>query len=457
MRRSVLSAAVAARRGCRSAWRIVAGQQPPAAGLSPPSQAAAGALGLRRQLRKLPHGGSRRTQRSAAARRQQLHEHVAHPLDEGSLRVHPVDDAADRREPVGGAVSRGHRVHPAGQRRARGRGRVHGDDRGPDRQRRPPARRGPPRRQRRQRDAPRRPAGRQGAPGRSGQAPGGGRGGAPANAGPLGAHRRGHGEELHAGHRRDAAQSGSGRLADGAPQLSGLEPQPADADHAGQREGSAARVELGHERGPGQRAVAARPQRHALSREHPEHRPGARRAHRRSDLGEPRRPERADRPGGDAQHGDLPGQGVRRHDRRAAGRARRAHRRQDLGHDDRRSREGLRQHRRADGDEGRRRQRPRRLRSLRQRRLLDQRLRRGDRQAAVEVQHRPPRHRAGRRDVGQARRQPAHRRRDVDCRQLRSGSRHHLLGRRAGQAVDAREPRRRRTSTTSCTRAPPSR
>ena len=39
-------------------------------------------------------------------------------------------------------------------------------------------------------------------------------------------------------------------------------------------------------------------------------------------------------------------------------------------------------------DERRRGQRPGRLRSLRQRRLLDQRLRRGDRQAAVEVQHR---------------------------------------------------------------------
>ena len=41
----------------------------------------------------------------------------------------------------------------------------------------------------------------------------------------------------------------------------------------------------------------------------------------------------------------------------------------------------------------------------------------------------------------------------MDCRQLRSGSRSHLLGRRAGQAVDAREPRHDRTSTTCCTRA----
>ena len=46
-------------------------------------------------------------------------------------------------------------------------------------------------------------------------------------------HRRRDGEELHAGHRRDAAQSGSRRLADGAAKLSGVEPQPAHADHAG--------------------------------------------------------------------------------------------------------------------------------------------------------------------------------------------------------------------------------
>ena len=61
--------------------------------------------------------------------------------------------------------------------------------------------------------------------------------------------------------------------------------------------------------------------------------------------------------------------------------------------------------------------------------------------------------RAGRRHLGQARRQPARRRRDLDHRQLRSRSRPHLLGRRAGQAVDAREPRHDRTSTTCCTRA----
>ena len=61
--------------------------------------------------------------------------------------------------------------------------------------------------------------------------------------------RRGRSEELRAGHRRDAAQSRSRRLADGAPQLSGLELQPAQRDHARQRQGSQARLGLVDERG----------------------------------------------------------------------------------------------------------------------------------------------------------------------------------------------------------------
>ncbi len=285
------------------------------------------------------------------------------------------------------------------------------------------------------------PGGRQGAPARSRSGAGRRTRRRACERGTARRHGLRHGEELRTGDRRDASQSGSGRLADGAPQLSGVEPQSADPDHARQRQGTAAGVELGDERGPGQRAVAAGAQRRALSRQHPEHRPGDRRANRRSDLGKPRGTQRADRPGGDAEHGDLPGQGVRRHHRRATGRARRAHRRQGVGYDHRGSRQGLRQHRGPDGHEGRGRQRPGRLRSLRQRRLLDQRLQRRGRQAAVEVQYRPPRHGTRRRDVGQAGRQPPDRRRNLDCRELRSRSRHHLLGGGAGEAVDAREPR----------------
>ena len=52
--------------------------------------------------------------------------------------------------------------------------------------------------------------------------------------------------------------------------------------------------------------------------------------------------------------------------------------------------------------------------------------------------------RTGRRHVGQAARHDARRRRDVDRGQLRSRSRSHLLGHRAGQAVDAGEPRHER-------------
>ena len=76
-----------------------------------------------------------------------------------------------------------------------------------------------------------------------------------------------------------------------------------------------------------------------------------------------------------------------------------------------------------------------------ERALLHQRLRRGDRQAAVEVQHHRAHGRAGRRYLGHRRRRRARRRRDLDRRQLRSRSRSHLLGHRAGQAVDAGQPR----------------
>ena len=98
-------------------------------------------------------------------------------------------------------------------------------------------------------------------------------------------------------------------------------------------------------------------------------------------------PERDGRHRRDAEHGDLSGQGVLRDHRRAADGARRAHRQEGVGHGDRRPHQGIRQHRRPDGGPRRGRQRPGRLRSLRQRRLLDQRLRRRHRQAAVEVQH----------------------------------------------------------------------
>ena len=108
--------------------------------------------------------------------------------------------------------------------------------------------------------------------------------------------------KLRAGHRRDAAEPRSGRLVDGAAQLPGLEPQPAHANHARQREEPQARLGVGDERRRREPADAARPQRHPLPRAHGQHRPGARRPHRRADLGIPPGP----RPGrGDAQPGHL--------------------------------------------------------------------------------------------------------------------------------------------------------
>ena len=59
----------------------VAGQQPPAAGLHR-QPGRAGRDGLRGELRELSHGRSRRAERSAAAGRQQLPEHVATRIDE---------------------------------------------------------------------------------------------------------------------------------------------------------------------------------------------------------------------------------------------------------------------------------------------------------------------------------------------------------------------------------------
>ena len=78
-------------------------------------------------------------------------------------------------------------------------------------------------------------------------------------------HRRRRSEELRPGHRGDAAQSGSGRLADDPPRLPRLGLQPAQSDHRRQREGSAPAVDLGDERRRRQPARADRPQRRHLS------------------------------------------------------------------------------------------------------------------------------------------------------------------------------------------------
>src|SRR5688500_11651912 len=79
------------------------------------------------------------------------------------------------------------------------------------------------------------------------------------------------------------------RLADGAAQLPGMELQPARRDHAQQRQGVEAGMELVDERNRLQPADAARAQRRHVSRQHRQHDAGARRRDGRSDLGEPGR------------------------------------------------------------------------------------------------------------------------------------------------------------------------
>ena len=72
--------------------------------------------------------------------------------------------------------------------------------------------------------------------------------------------------------------------------------------------------------------------------------------------------------------------------------------------------------------------------------MLHQRLGCTDRQATLEVQHGGARRRTRRQHLGQAAQPAARRRRYVDHRQLRSRSESDLLGRCAGETVDARQP-----------------
>ena len=214
-------------------------------------------------------------------------------------------------------------------------------------------------------------------------------------------HGRRRSEELRPGHRRDAAQSRSERLAHDPPRLPRVELQPAESDHGRQREGSAAAVDLGDERRRRQSARAARAQRRHLSQQPRQHPAGDRRQDRRSDLGEPLRQQRERRR--DARHRDLRRQDLHGDQRRAPGGVRRADRQDGLGHDDRRSLEGQLQHeqrsarRQGQGDPG-----PGRLPDLPRREMLHQRVRRGHRQGAVAVLHHRHEGRARRRHLGHA-------------------------------------------------------
>ena len=123
---------------------------------------------------------------------------------------------------------------------------------------------------------------------------------------------------------------------------------------------------------------------------------------------------------------------------------------------DRRSREGLLEHERSDRREGQGHPGPAGLRSLsRGRSLLHQRLRRGHRQAAVEVQHHRAHRRAGRRHLGQAARRDARGRRNLDRRQLRSGSRISPTGASRRPSRGCRRAAATRSSTRRSTRRRP--
>ena len=201
------------------------------------------------------------------------------------------------------------------------------------------------------------------------------------------AQRPGRGARLRAGHRRHAADPAAGRLADGASHLPGLELQPARPDHPRQREGPAPGVELVDERGRFQSGDAARARRRDVPDQHHEHGAGARRGDRRPHLGAPGRPEPGHRLRRHAEPGHLPGQDLPRHHRRQAGGARRARRPQGVGHGHCRTRQGLLEHLRSDRHRGQGRPGAPGLRPLSRRALHDQRLRRRDRCAGLEVPH----------------------------------------------------------------------
>jgi S-disulfanyl-L-cysteine oxidoreductase SoxD len=121
------------------------------------------------------------------------------------------------------------------------------------------------------------------APAAAQAAPAGGRAGGRGQQAPAPTDGRRRGEELRAGHRRDAAQPGAGRLADAAPRsrtpratARSTQITPANAQPA------AARLGLADARRRQQPAGAARLQRHDLSEQHRRHRAGARR--RTGDL-----------------------------------------------------------------------------------------------------------------------------------------------------------------------------
>ena len=102
-------------------------------------------------------------------------------------------------------------------------------------------------------------------------------------------HREGRSEELRPCDTGDVEESASWRLAHLPPQLSRVELQPAESNHARQRARFEACMGLGDERFRRQSNDADRSQRRHVSREPQQYRPGARREDRQPHLGNARR------------------------------------------------------------------------------------------------------------------------------------------------------------------------
>ena len=217
--------------------------------------------------------------------------------------------------------------------------------------------------------------------------------------------------------------------------------QPADADHAGQRQQAGAEVDVPDRRHRQLRDHVAPARQRAVRDRAAERGLGDRRAHRPPDLALPPRAARGPdgllRPG-QSRLRDAGRQALHDHAGRAPAGAGHADRRHGVGRDARRSTERLRRHHRADHRQGQgdRRRGRRRVRHPR----LHRRLRRQHRQARVALLHDPRPGRARQQHVGRRLVEDGRRQR-VGDRRLRPGAEHALLRhRQPGPGLPQREP-----------------
>ena len=205
--------------------------------------------GISFALRELPSAGTRRTQRGGGTRRVELHPRLGRPHHKRPARVHSIDHAAGRSWESGRReLPESRRVPPLCQWRACGQSAAHcGQSRLDWLGRHRADACGPPKDSREHH-------------GRCAGGPAGSQAHGTAGDGPS--------PELRAGHRPDAPQSRSRRLAHDPAQLSGSQLQSTGLDYHRERKGSAPGVGVGHERRRSQRADAHRAQRHHLSRQH---------------------------------------------------------------------------------------------------------------------------------------------------------------------------------------------